>query len=104
MTTKRKQAISQWKMIGHPAAGTPTALAVAWDGGYTLFVGTEVGLYRSTGFVDGKIEAWKRLPTAPVGILCLGISPNYQEDHTLAAGANTGIYLSRKQGGSWLPA
>jgi len=101
MTTKQKHSSDRFTFIGRPPAGTPTAVAVVRDKGVTVFIGTEVGLYRSTGYLDGQIEGWMRLPGAPVGILCLAVSPGYPSDHTLAVGTNTGIFLSRDSGDSW---
>ena len=99
--TKHKQASDRFVFTGRPAAGTPTAVAVVEDAGVTVFLGTEVGLFRSSGFKDRQIEGWLRLPGAPVGILSLAVSPDYRSDHTLVVGTNTGLFVSRDGGDSW---
>jgi photosystem II stability/assembly factor-like uncharacterized protein len=90
-----------WTRLGGPPAGSVAALSIAWDNGYIVFIGTNVGLYRSMGFDGEMIQDLGRLPAAPVGILCLAVSPNYAEDHTLIVGTNTGIALSEDSGETW---
>lgn len=101
-----------WAVVGGPSPGTITALAIARrDGhdGYTVFVGTRTGLYRTqwapiaaTGEVGGQAQPhWQRLPAAPLEIISLGLSPNYAKDATLLAGSAHGLFISRDSGEHW---
>ena len=101
MSKKHIRSSQQWTIIGGPQAGTITALVIGQDDGYTLFIGTNVGLFRSMGF-DGKwVQGWERLSTAPVGIMCLAVSPDYSADHTMIAGTSSGIFLTNDSGNTW---
>jgi hypothetical protein len=61
-----------------------------------------VGIYRAIGFNGADAVAWQRLPTAPIGTVSLAVSPRYEQDHTLFAGTNTGVFVSRDEGESWV--
>ena len=81
--------------------GSVAALAIGRGDGDTVYVGTQVGLFRSVGESAAAIEGWERLPRAPIGVLCLAVSPNFAEDETILAGTNAGIYFSRDAGDTW---
>ena len=103
--TKANPAFPRLTRLGGPLAGTVPALAVARAGDETtLFLGTAVGLFRSVGFDGAAVEGWERLAGAPVGIMCLAVSPSFATDQTVVAGANSGLYVSRDGGDTWHPA
>ena len=88
--------------LGGPKAGTVAALAVGQTPDETtVFAGTQVGLFRSAGFTADSVEGWERLAAAPLGIVALAASPTYAEDHTLVAGTNTGLFVTRDGGDTW---
>ena len=101
MSTKRTHAVTQWTKIGAPPAGSVSALAITGETELTLYAGTQVGLYRSTGFDGRAVHGWERLPAAPLGILCLAVSPGYAQDHTLIAGTAAGIFYTTDRGATW---
>ena len=70
----------------------------------TLFIGTKVGLYRSSGFDGGLVRGWDRLAGAPLGIVSLAVSPDFALDRTIIAGTDTGIFISRDAGDTWAAA
>src|SRR6266508_5624215 len=81
----RRNRVSQWHKVGGPEAGTVAALAAggkpATSNGHTLFIGTKVGLYRSSGFDGGAAPGWERLTAAPLGVMSLAVSPSFASDH-----------------------
>ena len=88
--------------LGSPKAGTVAALAVGQTADETtVFAGTQVGLFRSAGFTGDSVEGWERLAAAPLGIVSLAASPTYAEDHTLVAGTNSGLFVTRDGGDTW---
>ncbi len=100
--TKSNTTFPRLKRLGGPEAGTVAALALAGgEAGLTLFVGTQVGLFRSVGFDGAASASWERLAGAPIGVVSLAVSPTYADDHTLVVGANTGIFVSRDSGQTW---
>lgn len=104
MKIKNKIASDLWTRLGGPLAGTISALAVAEDNGYVVFIGTKVGLYRSSKMIAGALKGWERLPTAPIGIMSLAVSPAYPVDHLIIAGTDKGIFISKDGGDKWLAA
>ena len=99
-----------WESIGGPASGTISAMAIGQierDAALTLdsvapfvmFIGTKVGLYRLKSTSDAS--SWNHLDTAPVGVMALATSPDFEHDLTLVAGADTGIFISTDAGDSW---
>ncbi len=101
MRTKNTSAFEPWSRVGGPLAGTISALVLGEDSGYTLFIGTKVGLYRSVGFDKLILTGWERLPKAPIGILSLAVSPTYKTDHLVIAGTDRGIFYSTDNGDNW---
>ena len=102
--TKSNPALQRLTRLGGPRAGTVAALALAQAGDEKIvYAGTPVGLFRSVGFSEDQVEGWERLADAPIGIVCLAVSPSYAEDQTLAAGTNAGIFVSRDGGDTWKP-
>ncbi len=102
--TKSNPSFPHLTRLGGPQAGTVAALALApasSASGLTVFVGTQVGLFRSVGFDGAAVDRWERLAAAPIGIVSLAVSPSYAEDLTLVAGANSGIFVSRDGGQTW---
>jgi photosystem II stability/assembly factor-like uncharacterized protein len=93
--------IEPWLKIGGPQTGSIAALAITGEKDYIVFIGTTAGLFRSSCQAGDSLLHWERLEGAPVGIICLGISPNYSEDHTLVVGTNAGIHYSHDAGYSW---
>lgn len=70
----------------------------AQDG--TLFAGTlgcGVLIYKSYG---SQLSMWN-FGLLDHEILCLEVSPNFIEDHTIFAGAQSGLFLSTNGGRSW---
>jgi photosystem II stability/assembly factor-like uncharacterized protein len=106
MPVKKKHTpiVDSWIHLGGPQTGTITALVVAPGDEVCVFIGTKVGLYRSTGFTGDAIKAWEKLADAPIGIMSLAASPDFTEDHLLIAGTDSGISLSRDAGRTWHPA
>lgn len=104
MRTKPTTTFKPWKKLGGPQAGTIAALAIGDEDGYTLFIGTKVGLYRLSGLDSAAEEGWERLDNAPIGIMALAVSPDFAGDHTVVVGTDTGIFLSRDAGDTWRPA
>lgn len=101
-TRTRSNPFPRLTRLGGPKAGTVAALAVGQAGDETtVFAGTPVGLFRSVGFAGDSVEGWERLAAAPIGIVCLAASPSYNEDQTLIAGTNNGIFVSRDGGDTW---
>jgi photosystem II stability/assembly factor-like uncharacterized protein len=102
MPVKHNRSSQPWTVLGGPQGGTISALAIGQDNdGYCLFIGSPVGLYRSTGFEQGRIQGWERLSNAPLGMMSLVVSPDFAEDHTLIAGTHAGIYFSEDSGNTW---
>ncbi len=110
MTTQKQPFSQPWTAIGGPPAGSVAAIAIGQDGGTTVFIGTGVGLVRSKDWADTRpvspeaLPEWERLSNAPLGMMCLAVSPNYAKDQTLLAGTSSGISFSRDGGESWLAA
>jgi len=101
-----------WQAIGGIEAGAISALALVPPGdstadangllkneGYELFIGTKIGLYRSRA-LNGDVS-WYRLASGPVGVMALATSPTFHTDHTVIAGADSGIFVSNDAGESW---
>jgi photosystem II stability/assembly factor-like uncharacterized protein len=65
----------------------------------TIFLGSFNGLFKST---DGG-RVWQELGTLSIGtIIGLAVSPNYQNDSTLAIATYVGnIYISQDKGATW---
>ena len=87
--------------LGGPPPGTVAAFAISRGNGNIVFIGTQVGLYRSAGYAGNAFQEWERLPNAPLGIICLAVSPDDAKDHTIVAGTHTGIFLSKDSGETW---
>ena len=87
--------------MGGPPAGTVSALAIGLKGGYTVFVGTRTGVYRSRDVHGEATACWERLPAAPLEVMSLAISPHYAEDCTIVAGTAHGLFISRDGGDHW---
>ena len=104
MRKKPKLANAQVTKLGGPQAGSVAALAVGPAAGATVFAGTQVGLFRLEDGQGAEPREWERLANAPLGIFSLAVSPSFAQDHTLVAGTNTGIYVSRDAGETWLAA
>ncbi|MGE5224218.1 MAG: WD40/YVTN/BNR-like repeat-containing protein [Omnitrophica WOR_2 bacterium] len=104
MTTKHTNKQEPWVKVGEPPAGSIAAVAIGCHDGTTFFIGTQVGLYRSTTRENAPDRRWERLSSAPLGILSLAASPHYAEDRSLIAGTDSGIFLSRDAGDTWQPA
>jgi photosystem II stability/assembly factor-like uncharacterized protein len=109
MTTHTEYASSlqAWKKIGGPQAGTIAALAIgkdANDAGHMIFIGTKVGLFRSSRFDGASVQGWERLTSAPLGIMSLAVSPDFAHDYMIVAGTDSGISISRDGGMTWRPA
>src|SRR5690349_10370871 len=103
--TKANPAFPRLTRLGGPQAGTVAALALAQaPDETTLYLGTPVGLFRSVGFDGAAVEGWQRLAGAPVGVVCLAVSPTFATDQTVVAGANSGIFVSRDGGDTWAAA
>lgn len=103
--TKSNPAYPRLTRLGGPRAGTVAALALARaNDETTVFLGTPVGLFRSVGFEGDAVEGWERLPGAPIGVVCLAVSPTYATDQTVVAGAKSGLFVSRDGGDTWEPA
>jgi photosystem II stability/assembly factor-like uncharacterized protein len=97
-----KHSLMTQQMLAAPPAGAVSAAAIGQcEQGYTVFLGTKVGLLRSTVGDDGACAEWQRLSAAPIGVMSLAASPNYARDRTVIAGAESGIYLSRDGGNTW---
>ena len=95
-----------FKIIGGLPGGTVSAMAMSAVGlsaeaDGTVFIGTKVGVYRSTLFHAGASQDWQRMENAPLGILSLTVSPHFEADQTVIAGTSNGIYLSRDAGENW---
>src|SRR5690349_2666388 len=87
--------------LGGPPAGTVAALAIAQAGETLVFAGTQVGIFRLEEASAEAPHDWERLAGGPLGVLVLGVSPNFAQDHTLLAGTNSGIYFSLNSGETW---
>ena len=104
MRKKPKLAYAHLTKLGGPQAGSVAALAAGPAAGTTVFAGTQVGLFRLEDGQGAEPREWERLANAPLGIFSLAVSPSFAQDHTLVAGTNTGIYVSRDAGETWLAA
>ena len=103
MRTKTNLSPQQVTKLGGPLGGAAWAVGIARDAdGLTLFFGSAVGVYRAQGFSPGAEVDWERLPNGPLGIVSLAVSPRYTQDHTLYAGTNTGVFVSRDGGNNWV--
>lgn len=88
--------------VGAVTAGAIAALAIGKnDGGYSVFLGTKVGLFRASGVDNATPTGWERLTHAPIGVMALAVSPSFATDHTIIAGAEAGIYISHDGGETW---
>jgi len=103
MKTKQKMNPS-WTRLGGTPAGTISSLVIAKENGLTIFAGARAGLYRCRNFIAPSSPTWERLADAPLGVLCLAISPTFSEDRTVIAGTDTSIYTSQDGGDTWQPA
>ena len=104
MRKKTNLSSTPWTRVGGPPAGSVAALAIGQADRSTVFAGTQVGVFRLEGGQDGQPQEWERLAQAPLGILSLAASPCFATDHTLVAGTNSGIFVSRDAGETWLAA
>ena len=104
MRKKTNLSSTPWTRLGGPPAGSVAALAIGQADSATVFAGTQVGLFRLEDGPDTEGREWERLPNAPLGILSLAASPGFASDQTLVAGTNTGIFVSRDAGETWLAA
>ncbi len=77
-----------------------TAMAISpnFAADHTFYIGTPVGIYRST---NGG-EAWSLVSDRNLGILTFAISPEYAQDRTVYAGEDgLGVLRSTDGGASW---
>ncbi len=88
---------------GQLPAGTPTALTLAGADGRRLWLGSKTGIYRCADWLHASPH-WERLPNAPLGVIALAASPDFDNDQTLAASTQSDIFVSRDGGSSWQPA
>ncbi len=88
---------------GHLPAGTPTALALAGADNRTLLLGSKIGIHRCADWLQAS-PRWERLPNAPLGVIALAASPDFDNDHTLVASTQADIFISRDGGATWQPA
>ena len=87
--------------LGAPPGGGVSAVAIAGKRAPISFAGTAIGLYRS-GFSAGELPLqWEYLVQAPLGILALAASPQYDTDHLILVGTTTGLYYSQDDGETW---
>jgi photosystem II stability/assembly factor-like uncharacterized protein len=103
MSTHLHTPPAPWERLGAPGGGTSAALAIAERGSPAAYLGSKVGVHRAAGLA-GSPAAWERLSAAPIGVLSLAASPAFAEDRALAAGTDTGIYLSDDGGDTWMAA
>jgi photosystem II stability/assembly factor-like uncharacterized protein len=102
METMLNCPVTTWAKVGAATAGAIAALAIGKnDGGYSVFLGTKVGLFRSSGVDGTSFTHWERLTHAPIGVMALAVSPNFATDRTIIAGAEAGIYVSHDGGDTW---
>ena len=87
--------------LGGPPAGTVAALAIGQAGETRLFAGTQVGIFCLDETQSDESREWERLANAPLGVLALGASPSFAQDHTLIAGTSNGIHFSLDSGETW---
>ena len=105
MNTMLNHSVATWEKVGAATAGAIAALAIGKnDDCYTVFLGTKVGLFRSSGGDGASLTSWERLPHAPIGVMALAVSPNFATDRTIIAGAEAGIYVSHDGGDTWCAA
>ena len=105
MRKKTHSDATRLTKLGGPPAGTVPALAIAPATGSAdetlVFAGTQVGVFRLAVAPTDEAPEWERLANAPLGVLSLGASPDFAQDHTVIAGTNNGIYFSTDSGETW---
>jgi photosystem II stability/assembly factor-like uncharacterized protein len=105
MRKKTHSDTTRLTKLGGPPAGTVPALAIGHAIGAAdetlVFAGTQVGVFRLALAPAAEAPEWERLANAPLGVLSLGVSPNFAQDHTVIAGTNNGIYVSTDSGDTW---
>ena len=105
MKTKHSRSSAQWELIGSPQGGAVASQAIAnHPNGSIVFIGTAIGLFRTILANSSSNPEWVRLPSAPLGIISLVVSPEFEVDQTVIAGTDSGIFVSRDAGNSWYPA
>ncbi len=93
-----------WLKLGAAEGGTVAALAIGTtgaSGARTLYIGSKVGVFRSAGLIGVTELRWVRLRQAPIGAMSLAASPSFAEDRTVAAGAESAIFVSVDAGDTW---
>ncbi|MBD2578287.1 YCF48-related protein [Oscillatoria sp. FACHB-1406] len=101
--TEYKQGITKDDQADVPKFSAPhfydLAISPAFSTDKTLYLGGFDGMFAST---DGG-RAWKELETLSRGtIIGLAVSPNYQNDSTVAIANYVGnLYISRDKGTTW---
>ena len=103
MEQRSSAAHSALAAAGQLPAGTPTALTLAGTDGRTLLLGSKIGIHRCADWQQASPH-WERLPRAPLGVIALAASPDFDNDHTLSASTQADIFISRDGGASWRPA
>jgi len=93
---------STWTLIGGPEGGSIASLAITGSGEYTAFAATGVGIFYSSGEQADIGKNWKRLVDSPGKAISIAISPDYKNQHYVAAGSQTGVFISQDGGASWL--
>src|SRR5690242_18121186 len=104
MSTENDNMVQTWMKLGGPQSGTIAALAIGQAEECFIFIGTKVGLFRSSvvsGSTVAEWGSWERLSGAPIGVMALAVSPDFAHDHMIVAGTDSGIYVSRDAGLTW---
>lgn len=96
---QRSAAHSALAAAGQLPAGTPTALTLA-GADSQLLLGSKIGIHRCADWLQASSH-WERLANAPMGVIALAASPDFDNDQTIVASTQTGIFISSDGGASW---
>ncbi len=95
------KASSSWDLLGGPRGGSVYSLAVTSSAEYKAFAATGVGIFCSKGSLENIGKKWDRLVESPGRVMSVVVSPGFDRDRCVAAGSQTGVYISLDGGESW---
>ncbi len=97
---KKNKALN-WTIIPGPPGGSISTTFILETDPVTIFLGSQVGIFRAFWEPDSEGQNWTRLDRAPLGVLCISGTMDSGGASTILAGTVDGIYYSSDMGDHW---